>query len=265
MSPLYAYTPPPEVLLFERELKDIAEAFKHHNHLLFDTARKSKEAKGSKNFIGAFLSLYLQEYELRIVEAVMNWIMNETDVMGKGEIRVGTYEYDGIKLYTEYVEKYGKSKLLKEINEITPQLTGFHVEWEEKVIKDYFDVTEFINSDDDELNENPEIKALLARTFDADSDTGIVETIMKISPNHFIFQIDDKSWYCWNGSNWANNDVALRKTITYDVPKFWEAEIAIYANYNMEYDENLDVKMINDIRKHVSSIIHKCRDYTYEQ
>jgi hypothetical protein len=100
----------PFIVDFELEINRIAIEFKKHNQTLYETTRKNKESKHSKNYLGAFLSIFLQEYELRIVETIIKYLKENTVVMGTTKEIVGTYEYDGIKLYKEYVDSYGKDE-----------------------------------------------------------------------------------------------------------------------------------------------------------
>jgi hypothetical protein len=95
---------------FERELRVIANRTKQVNPTLYDSARKSNEAKKKNgNVIGSFYALYLQEYELRVVEPIIRWLIEETDVMNHPTAAghyVGVYEYDGIKLLKANVDAY---------------------------------------------------------------------------------------------------------------------------------------------------------------
>ena len=110
---------------FVRELHDIATHLKEKNISLYESARKSKEAKNkTKNVIGSFFALYLQEWELRLVEKIISWLMSNTDIMkhpnGKTSYHVGVYEFDGIKLLKENVDKYdgGKERLRLELGRV---------------------------------------------------------------------------------------------------------------------------------------------------
>ena len=119
---------------FIAELNSICKVIKTHNKELWDTVRKSKNAKGSTtNLDGAFLSLFIQEQELRLVGTIIGWML-KTVVNNN----VLTYEYDGIKLLQKDVNEFVKGQLspcFKTIlNEKTYELTGFRCEWEIKEI-----------------------------------------------------------------------------------------------------------------------------------
>ena len=59
-------------------------------------------------------SLYFQDYETKIMECAINWIINNTKIMDSknSPLKIGTYEYDGIKLLEENVSSYGGVILL---------------------------------------------------------------------------------------------------------------------------------------------------------
>ena len=60
---------------------------------------------------------------------------------GKSKFKVLTYEFDGIKVYKPNVDAYGGvDKLLQDINAIITELTGFNITFENKPIKDFYDV-----------------------------------------------------------------------------------------------------------------------------
>ena len=122
---------------FERELRDIAEKTKAVNPTLYESARKSKEAKkNSGNVIGAFYALYLQEYELRVVESIIRWLITETKVMhhpAAGRY-VGAYELmvlncsRPMSMLILVVKALEAAIICK-----TKELTGFDLIWRRKI------------------------------------------------------------------------------------------------------------------------------------
>jgi len=258
---------PAFVSAFTRRLMKIAEETKVKNPELYNTARKQKEAKDEKNFIGSFYAYYLQEYEFRIVERVMTYLMHETTVMDHPYIQTGEkvaiYEYDGIKLLKENVDKFGYDVLIKLINEKTFELTGFHLCWEEKSIDKVMDISQWIelvvdnNKPDTDLIE---ICDMITKKFD---DTGVIETIAEIHPNNFVFS--NNVWYSWTGSKWEEGDKPLRVAITYDVSKYWFGLIAPFEQqypqgvideegFNVNCDRIKSIK--NDIDKFTKQHLH---------
>jgi phage/plasmid-associated DNA primase len=235
------------IILFERELKDIAERAKKQNTSLYETARKKKEDGGEvkeNKVLGSFFALYNQEYESRIVEAVMCYLINQTPLMKHTGINtpvaVGAYEYDGIKLLKENVDAYegGIEAVVDLLNEKTFELTGFRLEWTNKPFEEVYNLDEWIEADDDDKpNEDLIADCKIIRDTLNNADCGIIETIMSIKPNHYIYSVEkmDSSkgdWYGWNDTRWEKSDAPLRKAIMYEVPKYWRG---IMEKWDAEY------------------------------
>jgi len=228
--------PPLEfITLFERELKDIADKAKKANPALWETARKKKEDAGvnqENKVCGSFFALFNQEYESRIVEAVLCYLINHTDLMKVAgtKLPVGTYEYDGIKLYKENVDNYegGLDAVLTLLNEKTFELTGFRLEWSAKSLDDGYDLDEWIEAVADSEKPDEDLVADMTEISSAlnNADCGVIETLMKIKPQHYIYSVDKDDgnkgeWYGWNDTRWEKSDAPLKKAIMYNVPDYW--------------------------------------------
>ena len=128
---------------FIKELNTVANIAKDSNPELYELCRKMKENKGQKNIIGSFFSLYLQEYETRIMECAIRYLINDTSITNhpKSPMKILTYEYDGIKLLKENVELYGGTeKLLNDLQNVILEQTGFSMVFEEKSIDKFYDL-----------------------------------------------------------------------------------------------------------------------------
>jgi phage/plasmid-associated DNA primase len=242
------------IVLFERELKDIAEQAKKENPSLYETARKKKEDSGENKenkVIGSFFGLYNQEYESRIVEAVLCYITNHTDLMKVAGtcVPVGAYEYDGIKLWKENVDMYegGLEAVLELLNEKTVELTGFRLEWTNKPFEKVYDLDEWISLVEEDNKPNEELLADMGKISTAldNADCGVIETLIEILPNNFIFSVDKDDgskgeWYGWNGNRWEKSDAPLRKAIMYNVPEYWRGLMKKWDEEfeDMEFDES---------------------------
>ena len=122
---------------FIDELKHVAELFKNENKALYDTARR----QNPKNSLGSFFSMYLQEYETQIMSCVIEWLNDNTDVTTyKCKNKVLTYEFDGVKLLKENVDKYGIEKLKKDMEKVIFDQLGFNMVFEEKPIEKFYDI-----------------------------------------------------------------------------------------------------------------------------
>lgn len=223
---------------FVKELNSIAEATKLKNPELYNTARKLKESKNEKNFLGSFYAYYLQEQEFRIVEKIMIYLMHQTIIMNHPYIqtdeKVGIYEYDGIKLLKENVDKLGKDVVLKLINDKTFELTGFKLTWEEKEIDKKLDITKWICEVSDNNKPDNELFQLCEHLNKKFDDTGVIETIDGLLKGHFIYS--KGQWYCWNGVIWEKGDKELRLAITYKVSEYW---FLLIAPFEEQYPQSL--------------------------
>lgn len=120
----------------------IAEKLKQENMKLFKIAEKNKKEKGETNVMGAFLSTYLQEYELRIVENVLKYLCSDTSICASDipNFFIATYEFDGLKLLKERVDAFGGiDKVLELINRLNNDL-GFNILWEVKPITKFYNI-----------------------------------------------------------------------------------------------------------------------------
>lgn len=237
---------------FERELKDIAERVKKENPSLWETARKKKEDSGENKenkILGSFFGLYNQEYESRIVEAVLCYLINHTDLMNlpNTSTKCGAYEYDGIKLLKDNVDMFegGLDAVLELLNEKTFELTGFSLEWTNKPFEEVFDLEEWIESIT--LNPNEDLVTDMTEISSAldNADCGVIETLMKIKPQHYIFSVDKDDgnkgeWYGWNDTRWEKSDAPLKKAIMYNVPEYWRGLMKKWDEEyeDMEFEEN---------------------------
>jgi hypothetical protein len=172
---------------FQNELIRIANCIKVANPLLFETARKLKESKQEKNYVGSMFALYLQEYEERIVQKVAMHLINNTELMNHPnkncKAKVGIYEYDGIKLLIEQVNKFGGNQaVMKYLNEITYDLINFKLEWEEKPIESFYDISKQLELVEVEKCNQNETKM----TDGVWDDKQATETLFKLYP-HWVF------------------------------------------------------------------------------
>jgi len=278
------------ISLYETELKDIAERVKDKCSSLYETARQLKTEKGKgtdKKILGTFFALYNQEYESRIVEKVLCYLMNQTDLMKVegSPLPVGTYEYDGIKLLKENVDKFdgGLNGVVELLNEKTKELTGFNLAWEEKELNERFDIEEWIETVFEEEAPDENLYEVDKKIRYAIKDnTGTVETLMEILPNHFIYSMDKLNpqkgiWYCWNlwsqksppePPRWIKNDFPLRTAIMFELEKHWNGMIEPFSFYENMVDEegtipNPNKKIYLDLKKSVFHYITTiCRNNT---
>lgn len=127
---------------YYKQVKEICTALKIENLELYKTMERVKREKGGTNFMGSFLSTYLQEYELRIVEHVLQKICTKTNICSTETLNcyIATYEFDGLKLLKERVDAFGGTNAVLDLmNEATKEV-GFDINWELKPIEKVYNI-----------------------------------------------------------------------------------------------------------------------------
>jgi len=239
----------------EREVKDIAYYIRTQNPELYQTAKdKEKEntklmekEKRERQIMGSFFGLYLQEYECRIVEQVVSYLIHQTDLLAvEGtESRCFIYEYDGIKLLAENVAdnqesiEDGIARVLEMLDRITPELTGFHLKWANKPMTEKYDISEYLPLVEEMAKPNVQFAELTAKIYNIieEADVGAVSIIKEMADGHFIYSLTDKKWYCWNGKRWELGDRALRHTIMYQIDKYMLGLLEPFSEYDLGDDD----------------------------
>jgi hypothetical protein len=81
---------------------------------------------------------------------------------------------------------------LKLLNEKTFELTGFRLEWSAKSLDDGYDLDEWLEQVVADEAPNEELVADMTEISSAldNADCGVIETLMKIKPQHYIFSVD---------------------------------------------------------------------------
>ena len=126
------------IISFQKELQSIAETVKKANPIMYECCRKMKTDKKEGNVIGSFFSLYLQEYETRIMESVYLYLRDSTEIIKNNTL---TYEYDGYKLLSSRVLEFGGVvELIQILNQVVLEQTGFIISFEEKAIEKCFEI-----------------------------------------------------------------------------------------------------------------------------
>lgn len=247
---------PPSTFIrgFKREIQSIAEHLAKQNPVLKESARK---AHPEKKTLGSFFGLYCQEYENRIVEAVLGYLIHNTELLHvEGcDIPAGTYEFDGIKLLKENVDKFpnGVQGVCDLMISKTKELTGFTLEWLVKPFGEVYDLSEGMkavekeNIVDDKLQQDIDI---IRNALDG-ADLGIIETIERLYPGHFVYSVgkEDQSkgeWYGWNGTRWMKSILPLKNAISYLVPNYWRDLMKPWdAIFEKQSYQNIELAPIN--------------------
>lgn len=147
----------PEPLIvkeYRQQINIIAKLFIAKNPEMFKTIKRIKQDKGEDNVTGAFFSTFLQEYELRIVERVLSFLVTMTDICHMPDLPPQTYnavyEFDGIKLWKANVDNFnivdenkivwnGVDGVLGLMNHIL-KTDGWDMKFELKPITKFYDI-----------------------------------------------------------------------------------------------------------------------------
>lgn len=272
-----------EINEFKKEINDIALKIKGENKGLYETARQKHKTETAYKHLTSMFAFYLQEWEYRIVGAVKKNLYENTDLynnpflpplQAKQKVLVGTYEYDGIKLYTQNVyafENDKKIKMVDYLNSITEKLTGFKLEWADKEIEDPYDISKFIEEAEEEEIPNEELKKVCDDLLEdlVNADKGICDLIKK-SPygNYYIYVVnkDEKEgeWKCWDEekNKWCNGDSILRRDLSGKFAKWLKSRLTRFKEYNVEEeDEKTDTltpnqKMYKKVKSKLDEAIY---------
>ena len=254
------------ITAFTAELTDIAKKTKEVNHTLYECARHLKDGKTkkNKNYIGSFYALYLQEWETRIIGSLLSYFMNETTLMNhptmETPLKVGIYEYDGLKLLKENVDKFegGLSAVIDIAIQKIAEDTKFIMGLEAKEIEDFHDISEIINSIGDDEGEDLKLKELIANILSKFDDTGVIETIIEMNPNHYVFS--KGAWFGWNGNKWEDNVRPLERAIMYDIRAYWDLLLKPFITKYPKTEE-LDTPNEKMLYAIPDGIIHKIEGF----
>ena len=121
------------------------ELYKHHT----DTYRKDPKNKDKKNERGSFLSTIAQDYEMKIIDHLLTYVMlrtNLTKIEGHPDKHILTYTYDGFMLLKERVDAYGGlTAFLEDLTQRAFDYCGIEINFSAKDMNDSGEYhTEFV-------------------------------------------------------------------------------------------------------------------------
>jgi len=136
---------------FHDEVQKITDLFITNNTDLYkhhvDAYRKEEKNKGKKNERGSFLSTIAQDYEIKIIDHLLSYIMFRTKlscVEAHPDRHIISYSYDGFMLLKERVDAHGGlSALLEDLTQRTFDFCGIDINFSAKDMNDEYH-TEFV-------------------------------------------------------------------------------------------------------------------------
>jgi phage/plasmid-associated DNA primase len=220
---------------FKTELFDVAKLLRTHNPDLYEAVRQQNKAKGKDTDNGnlkSFLSVYLGHWECKVISTCLSYLANETDALDYMGVKVGTYEYDGVKLlaegYARFCAKYGKME--DALNQLVLDRLGLDVRFVVKPIEEKMDLS--LSPPEPVEPETPldeKVLNLYKQIKDLDNESAYAEYLEKTYPKKFLFEEGegkDGKWRCWNGTKWENSNICLRQHISYITPTLMETQFA---------------------------------------
>jgi len=117
------------------------DLYKHHA----DAYRKDPKNAGKNNERGSFLSTIAQDYEIKIIDHLLDYIMDHTELSRvDGDKHIISYSFDGFMLLKERVDAHGGlSALLEDLSQRTYDFCGIEINFSAKDMNDEYH-TEFI-------------------------------------------------------------------------------------------------------------------------
>lgn len=131
---------------FHDEVGKIADLFIANNPELYklhaDAYRKDEKNKDKKNERGSFLSTVAQDYEIKIIDHLLSYIMFQTKlsrIEGPTDRHIISYSYDGFMLLKERVDAHGGlSALLEDLTQRTYDFCGVEINFSAKDMNDEY-------------------------------------------------------------------------------------------------------------------------------
>lgn len=136
---------------FHGEVQKITDLFIANNPELYklhaDAYRKDPKNAGKKNERGSFLSTVAQDFEIKIIDHLLDYVMDKTElsrVDGEADKHIISYSFDGFMLLKERVDAYGGvDALLEDLQQRTFDFCGIEINFSAKDMNDEYH-TDFV-------------------------------------------------------------------------------------------------------------------------
>ena len=131
---------------FHGEINNVITLFIDNNKDLYarecDTYRKDEKNKDKKNERGSFFSTIMQDFEIKIIDHLLDYVMDKTElsrVEGNPDKHIISYSYDGFMLLKERVDANGGlPALLENLEQLTFDFCGVEVKFSGKDMNDEY-------------------------------------------------------------------------------------------------------------------------------
>lgn len=132
---------------FRKEMQSAIDLFIEHNRELYahecDAYRKDPRNKDKKNERGSFFSNVMQDYEMKIIDNLICYLMDRTkitQVEGQKDKHILTYSYDGFMPLRDRIDALpgGLSGFLDLMADITKKFCGIDLKFSSKSMDDNY-------------------------------------------------------------------------------------------------------------------------------
>lgn len=248
-----ASTPSAFMAGFINEIHDISIVIKNENEALYQQCAQANV--DNHNILGSFLSIYLQEFETRIVESMYGFLKNQTNIVDGGFF---VTEFDGVKLLKYKVEAFeGECNgLMQKLEKHVEDSLGFVIHLTEKPIEPYYDIVVPVST----FVHDPDLLAIKNGYVDRDVSLYIYKRFF-FAPGETNFEKcnqilvssgskKNQQWYTFTKTGWVieSDDGAVNDLIVKDFRGY-------LSNYYDEYDKS--VRPDPDIQSNLDELIKK--------
>ena len=235
------------------ELKNATQQLQQLNIYQIDTSHKDYNEDGS------WLSFFIQTIEAEIIVSLKEYLNHNINGI------VLTYEYDGLKLVKHIVDQYGFDEIDKLIKQFLKQnnhnfISIVNKDMNEKIC---LDDIEIINIESVAIckTESPSPKTItqtfspiiietrqpvvptppLEQTdYEERNDERVARTFIKFYGNLFIYEMDTRKTYFYNGVYWEQNEFKIKKYLCENLLEKYQKQ------YEFLYDEGKKISRDNE-------------------
>ncbi len=200
-----------------RDLVHIASILKVRNPELYKSAyckRKEKDQNVPNKILRTFCALWAQTAEFTVVDKVMEFIDENTQLMSTSDpnVKMGSYEFDGFKLLKSRVDAYdgGIAAVLQLCNDFCSTNLGLPLKFEVKALDEAIDIEGLTVPDNvslEPITSNEQKSELLNEIIYVRKShlAGLKVLEAEDFDKDFLFVRKQNEWFTWDGDTWEKS------------------------------------------------------------
>ena len=227
-SEVFPVTPPPFIADFMKAVSYLVPVFRKHNKALEKYVYRNNNDDGHANKDGRFMALYLQEYEAKIMGAVIATLAKQYPELLKTEKESRymscVYEFDGLKLAKRNVDAYsgGVDGVINLVEDIVARLYQFAATFVVKPMDKGLNVEELPCSEVVTAALSPDAVDNIVQKLRTFTHEEAVNVLMSAKlTDRYIYMMPEKQWCCWNGTKWVFDDVCIYAAIRKEAKSYF--------------------------------------------